>query len=63
WLPFENRLVFDWVHYHYVTLQSLASEIVEGTNLWSATSTKHSPIDSAPWQNMKQMYVTIDAIQ
>ncbi|KAH8982993.1 hypothetical protein EDB86DRAFT_2782424, partial [Lactarius hatsudake] len=63
WLPFENRLAFDWAHYHCVTLQSSAPEIVEGTDLWSVTSTKHSPIDGAPWQNAKEMYATIDAIQ
>ncbi|KAH9012533.1 hypothetical protein EDB85DRAFT_1900284 [Lactarius pseudohatsudake] len=56
WLPFENRLAFDWAHYHYVTLQSSAPEIVEGTDLWSATSTKHSPIDGAPWKNAKEIF-------
>ncbi|KAI9450796.1 hypothetical protein BJY52DRAFT_1125681 [Lactarius psammicola] len=63
WLPFEDRLAFDWARYHYVTLQSSAPDIAKGLNLWSATSIKHGSIDGAPWKNTKEMYATIDAIQ
>ncbi|KAI9449194.1 hypothetical protein BJY52DRAFT_1206414 [Lactarius psammicola] len=63
WSPFEDRLAFDWAHYHYVILQSSAPDIAEGLNLWSATSIKHGSIDGAPWKNAKEMYATIDTIQ
>jgi hypothetical protein len=63
WTPFEDCLAFDWVNYHYVSLQSLAAEIAEGLNLWSATAFKHSSSTGAPWKTAKDMYKTIDAIQ
>jgi hypothetical protein len=46
-----------------VSLQSLATEIAEGLNLWSATAFKHSTSTGAPWKTAKDMYETIDAIQ
>ncbi|KAI9449318.1 hypothetical protein BJY52DRAFT_1206403 [Lactarius psammicola] len=63
WSPFEDRLTFDWAHYHYVTLQSSAPDIAKGLNLWSVTSIKHGSIDGAPWKNAKEMYAIIDTIQ
>ncbi len=63
WMPFEDCLAFDWAFYHYVTLQSSAANIVEGLNLWSATSIKHGSSAGAPWKTAKDMYTMIDAIQ
>ncbi|KAI9430281.1 hypothetical protein H4582DRAFT_2113894 [Lactarius indigo] len=63
WTPFEDHLAFDWAYYHYVNLQSLAAEIAEGLNLWSATSIRHGATVGAPWRNAKEMYVTIDSIK
>ncbi|KAF8269032.1 hypothetical protein EI94DRAFT_1771396 [Lactarius quietus] len=63
WKPFEDCLAFDLAYYHYVTLQSSASGIAEGLNLWSATSFKHGSSTGAPWKSVKDMYKTIDAIQ
>jgi hypothetical protein len=59
----NNCLAFDWVHYHYVSLQSSATKIAEGLNLWSATASKHSSLTGAPWKTAKDMYKMIDAIQ
>jgi hypothetical protein len=63
WTPFEDRLAFDWAYYHYVTLQSSASNITEGLNLWLAASIKNGSATGGPWRNAKEMYVTIDSIQ
>ena len=63
WMPFEDCLTFDWSYYHYMTLQSSAANIAEGLNLWSATSIKYSSLDGTLWKSVKEMYVTIDAIQ
>ena len=63
WTPFEDRLTFDWAHYHYVTLQSSAANIVEGLNLWSATAFKYGSVAGAPWMTVKKLYATIDTIQ
>jgi hypothetical protein len=63
WAPFDDRIAFDWAHYHYVTLQLLAAKIAEGLDLWSATCLKYSSTIGAPWRNAKEMYATIDTIQ
>ncbi|KAN0140196.1 hypothetical protein V8E53_002092 [Lactarius tabidus] len=63
WTPFEDHLAFDWAHYHYVSLHSLATKITEGLNLWSAMAFKHSSSTGAPWKTVKDMYKMIDAIQ
>ncbi len=36
WHPFEDRLAFDWAHYHFVELQSSEREINKGLDLWLA---------------------------
>jgi hypothetical protein len=46
-----------------VTLQSSASAIAEGLNLWWATSIKHSSTAGTPWKSTKETYLTIDSIQ
>ncbi|KAF8802530.1 hypothetical protein BYT27DRAFT_7226421 [Phlegmacium glaucopus] len=68
WAPFEDRLAFDWAHYHYVRLQSSADVIGEGLDLWRATVIKHksehgpSASNGVPWKNADELYATIDAI-
>ena len=67
WAPFNDHLEFDWAYYHYVWLQSSASDILEGLDLWRATIVKHSfkhpTADDIPWCNADELYKTIDSIQ
>ncbi|KAN0140688.1 hypothetical protein V8E53_001515 [Lactarius tabidus] len=63
WTPFEDRLAFDWVNYHYMSLQSSAAEITQGLNLWSAMAFKYGSSTGTPWKTAKDMYEPIDAIQ
>ncbi|KDR70757.1 hypothetical protein GALMADRAFT_214468 [Galerina marginata CBS 339.88] len=62
WTPFEDRLEFDWAYYHYVRLQSSASNISEGLELWRATVVKHSSVhptaEDVPWRNVDELLVT-----
>ncbi|KAF8269639.1 hypothetical protein EI94DRAFT_1699335 [Lactarius quietus] len=66
WLPFDGRLDYDWAHYHYVQLQSLASDIQHGLDLWRATVAKYETEDDSHdrilWKNAKEMYSTINSI-
>ncbi|TFK24547.1 hypothetical protein FA15DRAFT_704530 [Coprinopsis marcescibilis] len=66
WAPFEDRLSFDWAHYHFVELQSSEANICRGLDLWAATRlmATHDPHDArAPWSSVKDMYKSIDNIQ
>ncbi|KAF8258996.1 hypothetical protein EI94DRAFT_1774037 [Lactarius quietus] len=66
WLPFGNRLEFEWAYYHYVRLQFLAEDIQQGLDLWRATVSRHNvdsdSCDEVLWRNAKDMYDTIDSI-
>jgi hypothetical protein len=71
WLPFGNRLEYEWAHYHYVQLQSSSNNIQRGLDLWRATvarcQTGHDSLDTGscdgvPWKNAREMYDTIDSI-
>ena len=66
WAPFQDRLAFDWAHYHYVRLQSSESNILEGLDLWRATVIKHQsqhePLEGIPWNNINEFHATIDSI-
>jgi Plavaka transposase len=65
WAPFPDRLAFDWAHYHYVRLQSSASDIHVGLDLWRATIIKHESEhgpDGVPWSSADELYATIDSI-
>jgi hypothetical protein len=66
WLPFQDRLEFEWAHYHYVQLQSSASGIQHGLDLWRAAVRSHQTDDNKHdgvlWKNAKEMYDTIDSI-
>ncbi|KAI9435153.1 hypothetical protein H4582DRAFT_1817832 [Lactarius indigo] len=66
WLPFSDRLAYEWAHYHYIHLQSSAGDIQRGLDLWRATvmmyQTDHSSCDGVPWKSATEMYGTIDSI-
>lgn len=61
--PFEDRLAFDWAHYHFVELQSSERKIHKGLDLWMATKLKCGDESPLPWASASQMYGTIDEIQ
>lgn len=61
WAPFESRTEFDFAHYHFVELQSSASEINKALDLWAAQVLQYGA--DSPWHNAKDLYDTIDAIQ
>ncbi|KAF8266366.1 hypothetical protein EI94DRAFT_1492495, partial [Lactarius quietus] len=66
WHPFGHRLKYEWAHYHYIQLQSLADDIQCGLDLWRATVKRyHADNDGCnevPWNNAKEMYESIDSI-
>ena len=61
--PFEDRLAFDWAHYHFVELQSSEREINKGLDLWLAAKLKAGDDTPLPWSSTDDMYRTIDLIQ
>lgn len=61
--PFEDRLAFDWAHYHFVELQSSEREINKGLDLWLAAKLKAGDNAPLPWSSTDNMYQTIDSIQ
>ncbi|KAH9046384.1 hypothetical protein EDB83DRAFT_2637518, partial [Lactarius deliciosus] len=66
WLPFGDRLAYEWARYHYVKLQSSAADVQQGLDLWRATvmmyQDDHDSCDGVPWKSAADMYGTIDAI-
>jgi len=66
WAHFQDRLAFDWAHYHYVCLQSSESNILEGLDLWCAMVIKHQsahePFEGIPWKNVNELYSMINSI-
>jgi hypothetical protein len=63
WHPFEDRLAFDWAHYHFTELQSSEREINRGLDLWLAAQLKAGDNTPLPWSSTEDMYRTIDSIQ
>ncbi|KAJ6472268.1 hypothetical protein DFH09DRAFT_1475959 [Mycena vulgaris] len=61
WAPFESRTEFDFAHYHFVELQSSATEINKALDLWAAQVLRHG--DSPPWRTAQGLYDAIDLIQ
>ncbi|KAF4612586.1 hypothetical protein D9613_012721 [Agrocybe pediades] len=61
--PFEDRLAFDWAHYHFVQLQSSERKINRGLDLWLAAQVKAGIDSPLPWSSAQEMYSTIDEIQ
>ena len=66
WAPVQDRLAFDWAHYHYVCLQSSESDILEGLDLWHVTVIKHQsqhePLDGIPWNNINEFHAMINSV-
>ncbi|KAF8157500.1 hypothetical protein BJ912DRAFT_866975 [Pholiota molesta] len=63
WHPFDDRLAFDWAHYHFIELQSSARKINKGLDLWLAAKLKAGDNSPLPWSSTDDMYETIDSIQ
>ncbi|KAF8200135.1 hypothetical protein BJ912DRAFT_1126700 [Pholiota molesta] len=63
WHPFEDRLAFDWAHYHFIELQSSARKINKGLDLWLAAKLSAGNDSPLPWSSTDDMYGTIDSIQ
>ena len=61
WYPFNYRLEFDFVWYHFVEVESLERNLNKGPDLWAASVLQHG--GSAPWKSAAELYMTIDAIQ
>ncbi|KJA15337.1 hypothetical protein HYPSUDRAFT_149256 [Hypholoma sublateritium FD-334 SS-4] len=61
--PFDDRLAFDWAHYHFVELQSSARNINKGLDLWLAAKLEAGNDSPLPWSSPREMYDTIDSIQ
>ncbi|KAH8977242.1 hypothetical protein EDB86DRAFT_3092823 [Lactarius hatsudake] len=55
WLPFGDRLAYEWARYHYVKLQSSAADVQQGLDLWRATvmmyQDDHDSCDGVPWKS------------
>ncbi|KAF5332268.1 hypothetical protein D9611_007993 [Ephemerocybe angulata] len=63
--PFDDRLSFDWAHYHYVEMQSSVSQINKGLDLWLASKIQamgSTDCDDLPWSSASELYSTIDEI-
>jgi len=56
WHPFNDRLAFDWVHYHFVELQSSEQKINKGLDLWLAAQLKAGDDSPLPWASTQEMY-------
>ena len=61
WDSFGSRLDFDFVHYHFVEVQSSAGAINTALDMWQASVLKHG--ENVPWTNAQDLYDTIDSIQ
>lgn len=66
WLPFEDRLSFDFAHYHFVEVQSPTAKIQKALDLWLAAriqALKSVNCEDVPWSTADNLYATIDDIQ
>jgi hypothetical protein len=61
WTPFRSRVDFDFAHFHFIKAESSAPLINEALDLWAASVMEFG--GDVPWENSKQLYATIDAIQ
>lgn len=61
--PFNDRLAFDWAHYHFIELQSSARKINKGLDLWLAAKLEAGDDSPLPWSSPGDMHETIDSIQ
>ncbi|RXW16236.1 hypothetical protein EST38_g9616 [Candolleomyces aberdarensis] len=67
WYPFNNRLEFDFAHYHYVKLQTSEANINTALDHWKAVTIaalgSAEDVSSAPWNTAQEVYSAIDEIQ
>ncbi|KAH9979673.1 hypothetical protein BJV74DRAFT_879404 [Russula compacta] len=61
WEPFDPRVEYEFAHYHFMELQSLAANIDKALDLWAVSVMECGK--EAPWANSVDLYKTIDAIQ
>jgi Plavaka transposase len=61
WESFNSRVEYDFTNYHFVELQSSATNIDKALGLWVATVMDCGK--EIPWANLAELYQTIDAIQ
>lgn len=61
WYPFEDRLSFDFAHFHFVEVQTSAREINKALDMWAAQALRSG--DKIPWANKDELYNSIDRIQ
>ena len=60
--PFEDRLAFEFAHYHFSKQQSSGPAIDRALQLWAAQSAKNG-FDDVPWKSADEMYKSIDQIR
>ncbi|KAH6868892.1 hypothetical protein BKA70DRAFT_1211207 [Coprinopsis sp. MPI-PUGE-AT-0042] len=66
WTPFEDRLSFDWAHYHVIECGSSEAKIAKGLDLWMAAKIQGAgthDCEGLPWSSADDLYSTVDEIQ
>jgi Plavaka transposase len=64
--PFEDRLSFDWAHYHIIECGSSEAKIAKGLDLWLAAKVQGAgtpDCEGIPWSCADELYSTVDEIQ
>ncbi|KAJ7719182.1 hypothetical protein DFH07DRAFT_872339 [Mycena maculata] len=63
WAPFSDRAEFDFAHFHFhfVQAQSSENDINIVLDIWAVSVLKYGA--TAPWNNARELYATIDTIQ
>ncbi|KAJ7572018.1 hypothetical protein C8J56DRAFT_809850 [Mycena floridula] len=61
--PFPSRLGFDWVHHHFVDVQSSIAQTNRALDLWQAALIDAGSNASVPWSSAEELKATIDSIQ
>ena len=61
WSPLNSPVEFDFTQYHFSEAQSSASKIDKALDMWAATVMEFG--GDAPWQDVADLYATIDVIQ
>lgn len=61
WDPFDSRVAFDFANYHFVEIQSSASNIDKALDMWAASVLEYG--GDTPWKTAQELYSTIDSIR
>jgi hypothetical protein len=61
WEPFESRIEFDFVHYHFAEVQNSATKIDQALDMWAATVLEFG--GDSPWKTSAELHVGIDTIK